>query len=77
MTTWLRVREQFHSNLLGQRVASGESNVTDFLSKLVSFSTVRERPPCARSNHSLESAFDPQADISARRRGHVIEHGWR
>jgi len=25
MTTWLRVREQFHSNLLGQRVASGES----------------------------------------------------
>jgi Tfp pilus assembly protein PilN len=25
----------------------------------------------------LESAFDPQADISARRRGHVIEHGWR
>ena len=37
MTTWLRVREQFHSNLLGQHVASGDSNVTDFLSKLAGF----------------------------------------
>jgi DHA2 family multidrug resistance protein len=37
MTTWLRVREQFQSNLLGQHVASSDSNVTDFLSKLAGF----------------------------------------
>jgi hypothetical protein len=37
MTTWHRVREQFHSNLLGQHVASGDSNVTDSLSKLAGF----------------------------------------
>lgn len=34
MTTWLRVREQIHSNFLGQHVASGDADVTGLLTKL-------------------------------------------
>lgn len=34
MTTWLRMREQTHSNLLGQHVADGASKVTETLNGL-------------------------------------------
>jgi DHA2 family multidrug resistance protein len=34
VTTWLRVREQVHSNLLGQHVASGDVDVVQALAKL-------------------------------------------
>jgi DHA2 family multidrug resistance protein len=34
MATWLRVREQVHSNLLGQHVTLGDSDVTQALSRL-------------------------------------------
>ncbi|MCK1446690.1 MFS transporter [Bradyrhizobium sp. 48] len=34
MTTWLRIREQFHSNLLGQHVGSGDADVVGVLSRL-------------------------------------------
>ena len=34
MATWLRVREQIHSNLLGQHVASGDVDVTGILARL-------------------------------------------
>ncbi|WP_398475430.1 MFS transporter [Tardiphaga sp.] len=34
MATWLRVREQVHSNLLGQHVANGSTHVTDLLARL-------------------------------------------
>lgn len=36
MTTWLRVREQVHSNLLGQHVMVGDPKVTDTLNSLTS-----------------------------------------
>lgn len=34
MATWLRVREQIYSNLLGQHVAEGNAHVTDMLARL-------------------------------------------
>jgi DHA2 family multidrug resistance protein len=34
MATWLRVREQVHSNLLGQHVASGDADTAGILAKL-------------------------------------------
>ncbi|MDB5566601.1 MAG: transporter, partial [Tardiphaga sp.] len=34
MGTWLRIREQIHSNLLGQHVASGDADVTGILAQL-------------------------------------------
>jgi DHA2 family multidrug resistance protein len=37
MGTWLRVREQIHSNYLGQHVESGSDNVTRMLSQLSGF----------------------------------------
>jgi len=36
MTTWLRVREQIHSNLLGQRLMVGEARVIVILNSLTS-----------------------------------------
>src|SRR5258708_2646661 len=37
MGTWLRVREQIHSNYLGQHIENGSGNVTLMLQKLSSF----------------------------------------
>ncbi|MGM5019104.1 MFS transporter [Tardiphaga sp. 367_B4_N1_1] len=34
MSTWLRVREQIHSNLLGLHVSNGSSHVSDMLARL-------------------------------------------
>jgi DHA2 family multidrug resistance protein len=34
MGTWLRVREQVHSNLLGYNIANGDADVTGFLTQL-------------------------------------------
>jgi DHA2 family multidrug resistance protein len=37
MGTWLRVREQIHSNYLGQHIENGSGNVTRMLQKLSNF----------------------------------------
>jgi len=37
MGTWLRVREQIHSNYLGQHIANGSGDVTRMLQKLTNF----------------------------------------
>jgi DHA2 family multidrug resistance protein len=37
MATWLRVREQVHSNLIGQHVTHAKDQVQDFLTKLSAY----------------------------------------
>jgi MFS transporter, DHA2 family, multidrug resistance protein len=39
MSTWLRIREQFHSNLLGRYINTGDPNVVGLLSKLTGLFT--------------------------------------
>jgi DHA2 family multidrug resistance protein len=41
MTTWLRVREQIHSNYLGLHVTTGDPSVTNLLGKLTTYFSVK------------------------------------
>lgn len=66
MSTWLRIREQVHSNLLGQHVASGDADVAGILTKLDAlFSQHGEGLAQGRSIGTLASLVQRQANTLA------------
>lgn len=66
MATWLRVREQVHSNLLGLHVASGDADVSGLLAKLNAlFGHHGEGLALARSVGTLSSMVQRQANTLA------------
>ncbi|WP_424627474.1 MFS transporter [Bradyrhizobium sp. SYSU BS000235] len=66
MGTWLRVREQLHSNLLGQHVANGSVDVTHLLAKLSSYFTSDDAASApARSIATLASRVQREANVLA------------
>ncbi|MCP9627110.1 MFS transporter [Rhodopseudomonas palustris] len=66
MTTWLRVREQTHSNLLGQHVASGDADVVGTLTKLKGvFAGYGDSLAQARSVGTLAGLVQRQANTLA------------
>ncbi|RJF76570.1 MFS transporter [Rhodopseudomonas palustris] len=66
MATWLRVREQTYSNLLGQHVASGDADVVGTLTKLKGvFASHGESLAQARSVGTLAGLVQRQANTLA------------
>ncbi|QUS38071.1 MFS transporter [Tardiphaga alba] len=66
MTTWLRMREQVHSNLLGLHVAAGDADVSRLLGKLNAlFAPHGEDLAVARSVGTLASMVQKQANTLA------------
>jgi len=66
MGTWLRVREQIHSNLLGQHVASGDADVVGILAKLTGrFASHGEGLAQARGIGTLASLVQREANTLA------------
>lgn len=66
MTTWLRVREQIHSNLLGLHVTSGDADLAGLLAKLNAvFAPHGEGAAPARSLGTLSSMVQRQANTLA------------
>jgi DHA2 family multidrug resistance protein len=66
MATWLRVREQVHSNLLGLHVASGDADVSGLLAKLNAlFGHHGEGLALARSVGTLSGMVQRQANTLA------------
>ncbi|MCG2626280.1 MFS transporter [Bradyrhizobium sp. WYCCWR 13023] len=66
MATWLRVREQFHSNLLGQYIDGGKSDVMHFIARLTehfAFAPANLAP--ALSIRSLVSIVQQEANTLA------------
>lgn len=66
MSTWLRVREQIHSNFLGQHVASGDADVTGILAKLTArFASHGEGLAQSRAVGTLASTVAREANTLA------------
>lgn len=66
MSTWLRVREQLHSNLLGQNIGSGDADVTGVLAKLTGrFASHGEGLAQARGVGTLASLVAREANTLA------------
>ncbi len=66
MVTWLRVREQLHSNLLGQHLASGDQDATGRLSALTgSFLRHGMGSAAMRGISSLANAVQREANVLA------------
>lgn len=66
MGTWLRVREQVHSNLLGYNIANGDADVTGVLTKLLGrFSSHGEGLAQSRAISSLASLVQREANTLA------------
>jgi DHA2 family multidrug resistance protein len=66
MSTWLRVREQIYSNLLGQHIATGDADVTGILAQLTSrFASHGAGLAQARSVGTLSSMVQREANTLA------------
>jgi MFS transporter, DHA2 family, multidrug resistance protein len=66
MGTWLRVREQIHSNYLGQHVESGSFDVTGLLEKLAGgFASHGDSAAPARALETLASLVQREANVLA------------
>jgi DHA2 family multidrug resistance protein len=66
MGTWLRVREQVHSNLLGQHVASGDADVVQILKQLsAGFAGHGTGSAPARALGSLAALVQREANVMA------------
>ncbi|UZE47814.1 MFS transporter [Rhodopseudomonas sp. P2A-2r] len=66
MSTWLRVREQLYSNLLGQHIATGDADVTGILAQLTSrFASHGAGLAQARSVGTLASRVAREANTLA------------
>ena len=66
MGTWLRVREQVHSNFIGQHVENGSADVTKIISQLSgSFSSHGAGTATARAVESLSALVQREANVLA------------
>jgi MFS transporter, DHA2 family, multidrug resistance protein len=66
MATWLRVREQIHSNLLGQHLQSGADNVSRMLKQLAdSFASHGAAAAPARALGSLSALVQRESNVLA------------
>jgi DHA2 family multidrug resistance protein len=66
MGTWLRVREQVHSNFIGQHVENGSADVTKIISQLSgSFSSHGAGTATARAVGSLSALVQREANVLA------------
>jgi MFS transporter, DHA2 family, multidrug resistance protein len=66
MATWLRIREQIHSNYIGQHVATGSADVTQILNRLSSgFAGHGESSAPARALASLAALVQREANVLA------------
>jgi MFS transporter, DHA2 family, multidrug resistance protein len=66
MGTWLRVREQIHSNFLGQHLANGSENVVSFLKRLSdSLASHGAAPAPARAMGSLSALVQRESNVLA------------
>jgi MFS transporter, DHA2 family, multidrug resistance protein len=66
MATWLRVREQIHSNYIGQHVASGSDNVVRMLKQLSdSFASHGAAIAPARAMGSLSALVQRESNVLA------------
>jgi MFS transporter, DHA2 family, multidrug resistance protein len=66
MGTWLRVREQIHSNYLGQHVADGSANVTQILRQLdASFASHGLGAATGRALGTLAALVQREANVLA------------
>jgi MFS transporter, DHA2 family, multidrug resistance protein len=66
MATWLRVREQIHSNYLGQHVANGSFDVTHILKQLAGgFAGHGESTASARAVETLAALVQREANVLA------------
>jgi MFS transporter, DHA2 family, multidrug resistance protein len=64
MATWLRVREQIHSNYIGLHVANGSADVTQMLDKLsAGFASHGESVAPARALASLAALVQREANV--------------
>ncbi len=66
MTTWLRVREQVHSNLIGLHVAAGDNEVVQTLARLVGRFAEHDASPevaLARATATVASLVRRQAHV--------------
>jgi DHA2 family multidrug resistance protein len=64
MATWLRIREQIHSNYIGQHVATGSADVTQMLNQLsAGFAGRGEASAPARALASLASLVQREANV--------------
>jgi DHA2 family multidrug resistance protein len=66
MSTWLRVREQIHSNILGQNLVTGDADVTGYLAQLTArFSSHGAGVAQGRSVGTLASLVAREANVLA------------
>jgi DHA2 family multidrug resistance protein len=66
MGTWLRVREQIHSNFLGQHLANGSADVARFLKRLSeSFASHGAGTAPARALGSLSALVQRESNVLA------------
>jgi DHA2 family multidrug resistance protein len=66
MATWLRVREQIHSNILGQNIGTGDADVTGFLTKLTNaFASHGEGLAQSRAVGTLATRVAREANVLA------------
>jgi DHA2 family multidrug resistance protein len=66
MGTWLRIREQIHSNYIGQHVAIGSADVTSMLKQLsAEFTSHGEASAPARALASLAALVQREANVLA------------
>ncbi|SDT29164.1 MFS transporter [Bradyrhizobium canariense] len=66
MGTWLRIREQIHSNFIGQHVASGSADVTRILKQLAdSFASHGGAAAPARAVASLSALVQRESNVLA------------
>ena len=66
MGTWLRVREQIHSNFLGQHLENGAAEVTKILGQMsASFTSHGAATAMARATGSLAALVQREANVLA------------
>jgi DHA2 family multidrug resistance protein len=66
MATWLRVREQIHSNFLGQHLENGSADVTKILGQLsAGFTSHGAATAMARATESLAALVQREANVLA------------
>jgi DHA2 family multidrug resistance protein len=66
MGTWLRVREQIHSNILGQNLGTGDADVAGYLAQLTArFSSHGAGSAQGRSVGTLASLVAREANVLA------------
>jgi MFS transporter, DHA2 family, multidrug resistance protein len=64
MATWLRIREQIHSNYIGQHVATGSADVTQMLNQLsAGFASHGEAVAPSRALASLAALVQREANV--------------